>query len=59
MKIAAFLLVLLFAGSAHADWQFTRWGMTVDEVLAAGNKQVERSSEEVIKNTVKYIRGPC
>lgn len=28
------------ATPAHADWRFTRWGMTVDEVVAASNGKV-------------------
>jgi len=48
MKIIAFVFVLLFANSAQADWQFTKWGMTVEEVLAS-NKQVTRLLPEGIK----------
>jgi hypothetical protein len=28
---------LLLANCAHADWKYSRWGMTPDEVLAASN----------------------
>lgn len=37
--VTAVALLALFPGNALADWQFTRWGMTVDEVRDAANKK--------------------
>lgn len=34
-QLIAVAALLGVAAPAHADWQFTRWGMTVDEVTAA------------------------
>jgi len=35
----AFLLVIFFIvqQECHADWQYTKWGMTADEIVAASN----------------------
>lgn len=35
LSAAAFAVVSLGAGSAHADWSFTKWGMTPDQVIKA------------------------
>lgn len=34
-RLMAVVAVMAFAAPAQAGWQFTRWGMTVDEVRAA------------------------
>ena len=39
--IAAILLAVS-AGTASADWQYTRWGMTESEVARASNGQASR-----------------
>jgi hypothetical protein len=36
VRIIVALVALLAASSAQADWQYTRWGMTVEELLASG-----------------------
>lgn len=36
--VTAVALLALFPGSALADWQFTRWGMSVDEVREAARE---------------------
>ncbi len=40
LLIGALATALGFTTAAQADWQYTRWGMTVDEVVAAGAGQV-------------------
>lgn len=35
MKRLLFALVTLVCGPAHADWQYTRWGMTPEQVVSA------------------------
>jgi hypothetical protein len=35
MRLLLALILMAFATPAMADWQYTRWGMTVDEVVAA------------------------
>jgi hypothetical protein len=37
MKIALVSLTMALVGSAQADWQYTKWGMTEAEVVAASN----------------------
>jgi hypothetical protein len=42
-NIAMVICSLMFTGSAaHGDWQYTRWGMSPDEVLAASKGQLKR-----------------
>ncbi len=36
VRIIVALVALLAASSAQADWQYRRWGMTVEELLASG-----------------------
>lgn len=42
--VTAFLL-LLISFEARADWQYSRWGMTVDDLMAAGKGSVVRVSD--------------
>ena len=35
------LTALLVAPAAYADWQYTRWGMTPEQVVAASNGKAE------------------
>jgi hypothetical protein len=35
------LVGLLYAPAAQADWQYTRWGMTPEQVVAASGGQVK------------------
>ena len=37
----ASLMALLIAPDAHADWQYTRWGMTPEQVVAASGGKAE------------------
>ncbi len=46
------LAALLVPVDAHADWQFTKWGMTPDEVHAA-------SSGTVLRMDAKTAKGRC
>jgi hypothetical protein len=34
--------IVLSAATAHADWQYTRWGMTPEETLAASKGKLKR-----------------
>lgn len=43
--------IIFFTGAAHADWQYTRWGMTIDQVAAASNGSLRPC-------TVKGCEGP-
>jgi hypothetical protein len=40
--VMVFSLLLAAISAAHADWQYTRWGMTPEEVLTASNGQLKR-----------------
>jgi hypothetical protein len=43
MRLAAITAVIvLSAATAHADWQYTRWGMTPEETLAASKGKLKR-----------------
>jgi hypothetical protein len=35
------LAFLCTVGAAHADWQYTRWGMTVDQAIAASQGKLK------------------
>jgi hypothetical protein len=42
----ALAIFLSFASTSitHADWQYTRWGMSIDDLLAAGSGAVTRTT---------------
>jgi hypothetical protein len=44
--ICVSLTVLSFASAARADWRYTRWGMTPDQVVAASRGQVQLRPEK-------------
>jgi hypothetical protein len=39
-KFLVFCVPLAFIPQAHADWAYTKWGMTVDQVVAASHGTV-------------------
>lgn len=41
MRAVLGMVVALWSTSALADWQYTRWGMTIDEVIVASEGQAE------------------
>ncbi|PXA98168.1 hypothetical protein DMC47_10000 [Nostoc sp. 3335mG] len=41
-----FFVLLLWATPALADWQYTKWGMTPDEVVAASGGTVHRVARQ-------------
>ncbi|MQX45741.1 hypothetical protein [Sinorhizobium medicae] len=43
-------VAVLFGSAAQADWQYTRWGMTVDEVLVASKGKASKPKKP---NTVE------
>lgn len=48
--------LLLCATPALADWQYTRWGMSLEEVLAASNGTVSAVKDEKSKRVRKLPR---
>jgi hypothetical protein len=50
------LPLLAFATPALADWQYTRWGMSVDEVLAASNGSASKVRDDKDKRVRKLPR---
>ena len=46
MKRWLLLTLALVSAPALADWQFTRWGMSPDEVVAASQGQVQRVKDK-------------
>lgn len=49
--LTALLLASALPGSAVAHWQYTRWGMTVDQVIAAAKGQVRPETGHSFKGT--------
>lgn len=43
-------LGLLYAPSASADWQYTKWGMSLDELLASSGAKVVRTTPKEQKD---------
>ena len=51
----AIACLILCVGPAKANWQYTKWGMTPEELLALGNgKIVKASPDEASPNVAKY-----
>lgn len=46
MKWPLCVVAVLFSAPAFADWQFTRWGMTPDQVVAASKGAARLATEE-------------
>lgn len=42
--VMAAVAALAAPAAAHADWEWTRWGMSADEVVAASGGRVSRST---------------
>lgn len=58
LALAALSVAALAASTpASADWRFTRWGMTPEEVQAAGGSQVVPSGKKS-KDVPLIIKGP-
>lgn len=52
MRTAALIAgALLISAPAAANWQYTKWGMTVDQVAAASKGQMKRCSAVCDKQT--------
>jgi len=47
--VFAFLASMATLGSAQADWEYTRWGMTPEQVLAASNGQMKACDERACR----------
>lgn len=58
----AFLLLIISVASANADWQYSKWGMTVDQVLAASKGQLKKCSavcdKQSTDGTEAQLYGP-
>lgn len=52
-------IALAFAGPAHADWEYTKWGMTVDQAIKAsgGKAKAYSAAESASKST--FIGQKC
>ena len=50
----AAILIIVGAHRAHADWEFTRWGMTVDDVLRASKGTAQALSPEQASRFTSY-----
>ncbi|MBO1022836.1 hypothetical protein IPV08_23025 [Methylobacterium sp. SD274] len=60
MKNVVYTVVfLLYVTQANADWQYTRWGMTVDEVNEASGKSLTtyRDDSEAKSNNQSLLIG--
>lgn len=56
--IAATIGVFLVTTSAaSADWQYTKWGMTVDQVIAASKGQMKKCSAVCDKQTTDSAKA--
>ena len=45
MLVLACWSYLVCFSSASADWQYTRWGMTLDEVIAAADGKAKKYTD--------------
>ncbi len=50
-------LALFASGPAGADWQYTRWGMGADEIIAASNGKAAKPSTERLAKATKDSLG--
>jgi hypothetical protein len=66
MRVTALASVLIAASavSAHADWQYTRWGMTPAQTLEASAGQLKEcygqeicSRESTTNEVARFIGG--
>ena len=64
LSIAVGALLIVFTCAAFADWQYTKWGMTVDEVIdASGGKATKiddsgrDSEDQKTMATAPFIAG--
>jgi hypothetical protein len=65
-RLPLVLTVLLIASAAHADWQYTHWGMTPEQVVAASRgtaqlvpqKDRPRGLPTLTAATGEYQDGP-
>src|ERR1700761_6415496 len=45
MKLLGILLALVCCGAAKADWEYTKWGMTPQEVVSASKNLAKASTD--------------
>lgn len=56
--VTMFFLFITVANTAHADWQYTNWGMTAAEVKKASKGRTQEMSPEEIKGK-SSTNSPC
>jgi len=49
--LSAVLAVAVYPVNARPDWQYTHWGMTVEEVLKASNGQLQQCTPQLCKGS--------
>ena len=52
-------VVLATAAPAHADWQWTKWGMTRDEVIAASGGKAVYDSNHILRLPDPWVVQGC
>jgi hypothetical protein len=57
MKIAAITIAALFCigGTAHADWQYTKWGMSESQLTAISPNIAPTTAQETKDHSNPYI----
>ncbi len=56
----AFLVVALTTYTARADWEFSRWTMSLDQVIAAGHGRVVRLNPQDARGETSFTdEGRC
>lgn len=57
LPLIAAALAVAWPISASAHWSFTRWGMTVEQVIAAAGKRLTRSTGPKIMGQTQQLSG--
>jgi hypothetical protein len=53
----AISISILCTGLAHADWQYTKWGMSPEQLLAIGNGNIGKASPRESSPNVTEFQG--
>lgn len=59
LAVLTAMVVLATAAPAHADWQWTKWGMTPDEVTAASGGKTVINEYGRLALTDQMVIGGC
>jgi hypothetical protein len=57
LKTVIVLATLIAATAARADWQYTKWGMSPEELMAAGSRNIVRASPGESSPNVTEFKG--